>query len=279
MTPVFGVAQVARVILPGIAGEGDAIIMSMGYFDDSGTHGSSEVVVWGGLMGTESQWLKFEREWKARLAEPLPGKPPLRRFHMTECMARDGEFRGYSGPEKDAVIHDFRKIILDAGIYGYAAGVVLADWNEIVGSKSYGRFGDADFFCMNLCVMRAAQFARDFTEDRFVSLVFDDRKEHAEANQHVLSIFQETYNLHRENEDIVGVSFLPNVKFVPLQGADMIAWETYNHAKTWQPGGKGLPERAHLRGFVETGRFIAEIANRNSIREIKRILDEETAKA
>src|SRR4051794_36222543 len=99
--------------------------MSMGYFDDSGTHGSSEVVVWGGLMGTESQWLKFELKWKAKLAEPLPGKPPLKRFHMAECDAGDGEFIGYNRGELDAVTHDFRQIILDAGVYGYAAGVVL----------------------------------------------------------------------------------------------------------------------------------------------------------
>jgi hypothetical protein len=275
MNAAWGVAQIARVILPRMAGGGDAIIMSMGYFDDSGTHGSSEVVVWGGLMGTESQWLKFEKDWKAKLAEPLPGKPPLRRFHMADCMARDQEFRGYSDPEKNAVIHDFRQIILDAGVYGYAAAVVIADWNEILGGKSYGRFGDADFFCMNLCVMHAARFARDFTEDRFISLVFDDRKEHTEANRLVLSIFEEAYNTHRGDEDIAGISFLPNTKFVPLQGADMIAWETYNHAKTWRPEAQ-TSERAHLRRFSETGRFIAHMANRYAIAEIRQMLDELT---
>src|SRR5947207_15050230 len=107
---------------------------------------------------------------------------------------------------------------------------------------------------MNQCVMTAARFAREFTEDRFISLVFDERKEHAEANQFVLSIFQESYNLHKGNDDIAGISFLPTVKFVPLQGADMIAWETYNHAKTWRPDVEGPPERAHLRRFSETGR-------------------------
>src|SRR3954447_19259018 len=248
--------------------------MSQGYFDDSGTHGSSEVVVWGGLMGTDSQWLRFGRDWNSKLDDPLPGKPPLKRFHMTDCQAKDGEFRDYSEAEKNAVIHDFRKVILDSGIYGYAAAVVIADWNEIIGGKSYGRFGDADFFCMNLCVLNAARFARDFTEDRFISLAFDDRKEHAEANQFVLSIFQEAYNTHRQNEEVAGISFLPTLKFAPLQAADMIAWETYNHAKTWKPGGQGEPERPHLQRLVETGRFIAHIANRNSIGEIKKILEE-----
>lgn len=259
-----------------IFGVSDASIMSMGYFDDSGTHGSSEVVVWGGLMGTESQWVRFQKDWSAKLARPLPGKPPLRRFHMAECEARNGEFRGYSDAEKDAVIHDFRQIILDAGVYGYAAGVVIADWNEIIGSKSVGRFSDADFFCMTLCVLNAARFARDFTEDQSISLAFDDRKEHSEANKLVLSIFEEASNTHTGSEHVAGMSFLPNGKFVPLQGADMIAWETYNHAKTWRRPDATTTERAHLKRFSETGRFIAHMANRYAIAEMRKILDQLT---
>jgi hypothetical protein len=234
--------------------------MAMGYFDDSGTHASSEVVVWGGLMGIERQWLKFEEDWKAKLAEPLPGKPPLKRFHMSECEARAGEFSDYSTAEKDAAIHDFRQVILDSGVYGYAAAVFVPDWNRIIDSKSYGRLSDAEFFCMSLCINHAAKFAREFTEDRSISLVFDDRKEHAEANKYVLSIYQDAYNEVRKNEDIAGISFLPSMKFLPLQGADMIAWETYSHAGEWRSKGRGSPQRAHLQRFVETGRFIAHVA-------------------
>ena len=41
------------------------------YFDDSGTHDYSEVVVIGGLIGAVAQWEEFERQWTAKLAAPL----------------------------------------------------------------------------------------------------------------------------------------------------------------------------------------------------------------
>src|SRR5207248_1205928 len=84
------------------------------YFDDSGTHASSEVVVLAGLIGTEAQWSLYERLWVQKLAYPLPGKQALSMFHLSACSARVDEFAGYSDAEQDAVIHDFRQIIIDS---------------------------------------------------------------------------------------------------------------------------------------------------------------------
>jgi hypothetical protein len=90
-------------------------MMLRAYFDDAGTHQNSNVVVIGGLIGTEAQWERFERAWAAKLADPLPdaGKPPLRMFHLSGCAGRwpGSEFADYSDAEQDAVSHDFRQII------------------------------------------------------------------------------------------------------------------------------------------------------------------------
>src|SRR5947209_3862900 len=96
-------------------GEREGLLMLLrAYFDDSGTHGNSEVVVMGGLIGTVEQWDRFEAAWAAKLACPLEGKPPLKKgFHLSACNARDGEFSHYSDAEQDALIHAFRQIIID----------------------------------------------------------------------------------------------------------------------------------------------------------------------
>ena len=70
-------------------------------------------MVMAGFIGTDEQWSAFDASWKAKLDAPLPDKPPLRSFHMADCEARSGEFSGYSTAEKDAVIHDFREIIIE----------------------------------------------------------------------------------------------------------------------------------------------------------------------
>lgn len=71
-----------------------------GFFDDSGTHDSSTLVVLGGLLGTEEQWDAFEPAWSALLNKPLPERPPLKEFHLTECSAGRGEFSNYREADK-----------------------------------------------------------------------------------------------------------------------------------------------------------------------------------
>jgi len=71
------------------------------YFDDSGTHPTAPVTVVGGLLGTERQWLHFEQEWTKLLREPLPGKEPLSRFHLSPCQSRSDDFYAYKALESD----------------------------------------------------------------------------------------------------------------------------------------------------------------------------------
>jgi hypothetical protein len=49
------------------------------YFDDSGTHASSSVVVLGGLVGLDEEWERLSEKWMAKFASPQPGPdPPMR---------------------------------------------------------------------------------------------------------------------------------------------------------------------------------------------------------
>jgi hypothetical protein len=95
------------------------------YFDDSGTHTNSEVTVMGGLIGTVEQWERFERHWAAKLERPLEGEPPLKMVHRTPVTRGplNSKFQRYSNAEQDAVIHDFRQIIIDAQLTSVAMAV------------------------------------------------------------------------------------------------------------------------------------------------------------
>jgi hypothetical protein len=62
------------ILLPACQPEG-LLLMLRAFFDDSGSHASSEIVTIGGLVGTPEQWTNFDKKWKALPAEPLPGKP------------------------------------------------------------------------------------------------------------------------------------------------------------------------------------------------------------
>ncbi|MEZ5888895.1 MAG: hypothetical protein R3D52_00720 [Xanthobacteraceae bacterium] len=80
------------------------MVMLAAYFDDSGTHDRSRIVVWGGFLGTCEQWATFDQAWRKKLARPLEGKPPLKKFSVTDCQARRNEFEGYSVAESGIVL-------------------------------------------------------------------------------------------------------------------------------------------------------------------------------
>src|SRR5271166_218338 len=127
--------------------------MLKAYFDDSGTHDDSCFVLLGGLYAYEAKWRAFDADWRAKLADPLPGKPPLRRFHMTECQGRRGEFERYGRADSDALIHDFRDIIIRHQIFGYCCGVARADWDAHVQGAVRAFLGDAERFCVTQCIV------------------------------------------------------------------------------------------------------------------------------
>lgn len=242
--------------------------MLTAYFDDSGTHRDSKIVLYGGLIGhDEKHWRVFDAAWKAKLADPLPqvNKPPLRRFHMTDCMANVGEFSDYSEPERDAVIHDFRQIILNSGLYGYACAVHLPDWDQVVGSRSLDGLKDPEFYCMSSVIQWST--SQYILGPEKVALVFDDIQEKREVNERLFAMYHEARNMNVGREVLTGISFLPSIKFVGLQGADMVAWETYNHAREWLQD-RSKPTRPHLTPLAESGRFLAHIATANAVHDI-----------
>ena len=80
-----------------------------GYFDDSGTHDDSDVVLWGGFVGQEDDWRSLEPEWNARLR--VDG---INAFHMKDCAGEIGRgaFADMDYASRQNLIHDLRNIIL-----------------------------------------------------------------------------------------------------------------------------------------------------------------------
>ena len=97
------------------------------YFDDSGTHAGSKVVLWAGFLAPEHRWLALDEEWRALLT-----KWKISAFHMSHCMALDGEFEGWREAERDRCIFEFRAVILKFQMFGLGSAVSALDWDELV---------------------------------------------------------------------------------------------------------------------------------------------------
>jgi hypothetical protein len=232
----------AGVILP--TGEREGIYMMLrAYFDDSGSHGNSEVVVMGGLIGSVEQWERFEHAWAAKLADPLPGygKPPLRMFHLSPCNSGVGEFADYTDGEQDAVIHDFRQIIIDAGLTSTASAIDRKAWDELITGNYRKVMGESLSACLMNCIDNAIRVVEPDTHGNMLTIIFDKG-----IWSQTLQDIANTFFFPR----LVSVNFAPVSDVLPLQGADIVATENYWHAADWLKLGDGALPRPHLRHYL-----------------------------
>jgi len=95
--------------------------------------------------------------------------------------------------------------------------------------------------------------------DRDLSLVFDDRPHRTPLNERIYRQYQSFSQ--QLNAKLLGVSFLNSTQFVPLQAADIFAWEFYNHARDIVNAISNGP-RPHAKQFFDTGRFQMGLVDR-----------------
>jgi hypothetical protein len=234
------------------------------YFDDAGTHLNSDVVVMGGLVGTFAQWEKFEREWAARLADPLPGygKPPLEMFHLSACVERwpGSEFEIYTDAEKDAVIHDFRRIALDAKLTSTASAIDKKAWDELVVGPYRKVLGDALTQCFFDCIDETVRFTEPHLHGFSIAVVVDEGI-WTNRLQEIGDEWTSPFRLKR----VTSVTFGRVKEVLPLQGADIVATGCYWHAAKWLKLGDAAKPHPHQQDYLVNMLHQGRILDREGI--------------
>jgi hypothetical protein len=250
--------------------------MLTAYFDDSGTHDPSQIVIIGGLFGTEAQWATLEDAWGKLLAVPLEGqKPTINRFHMTNCYNSTEEFAGWSRTETDYFCRQLQDIIIASGVAGYAIGCLKSAWDELVTGDARVCLGDAEGFCVRSCFVEAVDWARQHSTEPDISFVFDDRPRRKSENRILFDAFQRS---ELSPPSLVGISFITSHKIFPLQAADMVAWEFYQYARTLIQAGRDMERRPQIYRLVQNVRYRFLFGYRSNIESIVASLWQDGAK-
>jgi hypothetical protein len=221
------------------------------FFDDSGTHADSSVVALGGLLGTEQQWDAFAQKWSVLLNRPLEGKERLPDFHLTHCRQRFGAFETWSLAERDRITYLFREVIFSVGLVTIAAAVNKIAWDALVVGVVEDELGSSPLeLCFVKCIDFVIEIVRGNKPDEKVFVLMD------QGTRRALEKWAIAYRAQPERyPEIEGIGLGPVKKEVGLQGADMIAYETYQYAIEWFKDRDNAKGNAHFQPFRNHARF------------------------
>jgi hypothetical protein len=149
---------------------------------------------------------------------------------MTDYECRQQEFAGWANEKRIAFIHDLTAILKNTVRCGVAASMAMEDWLAIM-PPSFERpefvaKNGAYQFLFQLCVEALVKHGKPSEP---IACVFDD-------NQFVRGALAEHFeDFKRElqlEETLVSLNFGNKLKFLPVQAADLVAYESYKHVKT-----------------------------------------------
>jgi uncharacterized protein DUF3800 len=265
-------SEFARVVLPLNRHDDGILCMLAAYFDDSGTHDGSDIVLMAGVFGFPNQFDLLSKLWASKLADPCPGKVPLTRFHMAECQAADGEFLGWKRIETDFLVHELGSIILRSGIYGFGGAIARKHWEELVTGDVRQTTGDAETMCIINCFSKTVAFANEFAPGHDVAFIFEDRPQKKQNIEKIFSIYR-GFREAAGRASVSSLSFSSSRKMLPLQVADLFAWEIYQDSLATLAGRaeEEGPHRQQLFRLMKGGRVRVEFCGRESVRQLTQV--------
>jgi hypothetical protein len=204
------------------------------YFDESGTHHGSEAVAVAGYLSTSEGWLAFRAEWEAALAN---FNIPM--FHMTDFALSQQQFKGWPEPKRRECFARLLEII-NRNVIGSVGMVIPTRAFEVAfaaGSRAFvgGPYGLAAM----QCAMALGQVMRLSGIKASIHYVFESG---AEGYGQVAQAFQTLLDDagSREYFRVRSLAFQNKLETVPLQAADILAYELYKQT----PKQLGIDPRA-----------------------------------
>src|SRR6478736_8796153 len=98
--------------------------MLVSFNDDSGTHNGAKVILLCGFLADGDEWVKIDQPWEEVIHKP--GWPSvIKAFHNVDCVAGDGEFRGWSYAQRLAMLGDLVSVIISLPLMAIGAAVIV----------------------------------------------------------------------------------------------------------------------------------------------------------
>lgn len=223
--------------------------MVTAYLDESKDGPGKQVLVLAGYIGRDEDWEHLRTQW-ARLLEMFE----IREFHATDCEAGWGDFAHMSGSGRTKLQWRFVRLLSDPAneVIGHLSAVDLRPYVPLLprfksarrippGQAVNGDLGDPYFLALQLAVEFIAKSAwvSALPPEEKVEFVLDETSLGGRARALYESIKNDK-NFSAWTGRLGGVRLLSSAKCLPLQAADLWAYEARRFSEQRFTGGAAV---------------------------------------
>lgn len=224
MTSVVDIGEIADWLHPSSA-EWKALALLQAYFDESGTHGDSPVVVIAGFVAGKDAWCSLEQQWMHFLG--VYKEKGVRFFHMSEMLRQEGQYSSVDITGINYLITQASKAINENELMPIYSGVVTEDWHEVVDNVEFlKRFPNPIDLCFDDIVRQLWEWAARQHLNEKISPMFAHSDEYADRMGEVGRLYSKEQWYRRT---LGPIAFGHMEEVVPLQTADFIANQMRHH--------------------------------------------------
>jgi hypothetical protein len=206
--------------------DGDVVVLRV-FMDESGTHEGSQTVISAACYGKAAAWREFTRIWNRR-----KGKVSV--YHATDAQNLRGEFKGWTSEQVGELAKHLLPTIPECGIHAYIVCIDLRAYKKALEPH-------ADLRAMlgvpfEACVQWNFSGLRDFFNRHriFEPLAFIHEK-NDEHKRQIEEAFEFEFGGEKRGGFTPTLTFANKEEFVPLQAADVIAYELNRYTRQGRP--------------------------------------------
>jgi hypothetical protein len=192
--------------------------------DESGTHGGSEksppspFVTVGACLAQPKTWKTFTTRWNA--AKKQDG---IKVYHAVDCANQRKEFKGWTKPQSDAFAAKMLPIMAKYVGWNVCVGIEMAPFRKAISAHSHLKelFGEPYEACFQWAVQMILDKVEELNSRESLAFFHEDNDYEIEAHK----AFNWVKRHRKKHASDMHLAFGPKAKYVPLQAADILAYE------------------------------------------------------
>jgi hypothetical protein len=186
------------------------------YLDESGTHDGSPVLTVAAYMARPREWRDWTKKWNV-------AKRPIKIFHAVDCANFRDEFEGWDETKRNEFVARLLPVIANSDFPGVVVGIHMEEFRRVMRGRDGLKeiFGTPYAACLQWVIQIIMNFALGANSRERIGFVHETNDYQHEA----LNSFNWIKEHGNKLGTVIGLQFGDKVDYVPLQAADILAYE------------------------------------------------------